>query len=140
MRSFSHQKFNSNFIVAHLGGGENRDSAQLPSMGSASISKIRLTKTAMQTTMTAPRNIEGGRGNPFRLGDNPPQPFVVFLRLPFFDNPILDSRFNFMMGLRGQLSKLVAPSRGISTPCKPITNTVESICDGFTHFRLGIST
>jgi hypothetical protein len=90
--------------------------------------------------MTAPRSIEVGRGNPFRLGDNTPQSLAVFLRLSFFNLVEFDRiKLNIMMVLFGQSLRLVAPSRGISTPFNTVANTVESIGDGFTHFRLGIT-
>jgi hypothetical protein len=106
-------------------------------MASASISKMHLTKSTTRTTMTAPRNIEVGRGNPFSNGDNTPQSLAVFLCLSVFDRPNLGSRFNIMMGLFGQSLRLVVPLRGISTPCNSVTNTVESIGVGYPTFSNG---
>ena len=118
---------------------KTRDFAQLPSMVSASISKIRLTKTTTPTTMTAPRNIEGGRENPFRTGDNSPQLKAVFLRPQFFDSSILSSRFNIMMVCVRQSLRLVSPVRGILTLAHAVTNTVRSIGVGYPTLRTGIT-
>jgi hypothetical protein len=140
MCSFPHPKFNSGIGFAIMANGnETIDFSQLPSMASASISKMHLTKSTTPTTMIAPRSIEGGRENPFRTGDNSPQSLAVFLRPQFFDSSILSRRFNIMMVCVRQSLRLVSPVRGILTLARAVTNTVRSIGVGYPTLRTGIT-
>ncbi len=120
---------------------KTRDFARIFIMKNASISKIRLTKSTTTTKMTAPRNIEGGRGNPLPKGDNnSPQLKAVFLCLSFFNLVEFDLiKLNIMMVLFGQPLWLVVPLGGISTPFNTVTNTVESIGVGFILQTKGIT-
>ncbi len=97
----------------------------------STIHKMTLTKNKHTAILNALRNIEVGRENPFSNGDNTPQLKAVFFCPSFFDSPILDSRFNIMMGLFGQSLGLVVPLRGILTPFNSVANTVRSIGVGF---------
>lgn len=95
-----------------------------------------LTNRLSRTKMLAPRSIEGGRSNPFRLGDKTPQSLrAVFLCLSFVHFVGLQ----IMMVLFGQSLGLVSPCRGILTPFNTVTNAVRSIRDGLTLFRQGIT-
>ena len=131
MRSLSHQKFNSNFIVAHLGGGENRDFAQLPSMGSASISKMHLTKTAMQTKMKV-----GFSSSFISIGDNSPQSLAVFLCLSF-SNQLNFERIIFIMTVLFERLRSVAPVSDIANSLSTVTRLFAKSSDGFTCFLTG---
>lgn len=91
---------------------------------------MNLTCTPSVTKICPPRNIEGGRGNPFRTGDKTPQLSAVFLCPSFI---------HIMAGLLGQALCLVAPVRGISTPFNPATNDVEIIGGDYFIFRTGIT-
>jgi hypothetical protein len=98
-----------------------------------------LTKNKSTANIEPPRNIEGGCGNPFLLGDNTPIIKSVFLRPSFFASSNLRRLIHIMMVLFGQSLGLVAPSSGITTPFNTVTNTVVSMRDGFTHSLLGIT-
>jgi|GEM_PF-1267861 len=139
MRSFSRKKFNSNFIVAKIGGGENRDFIELAPSATPSISKIHLTKSRMQTKMTAPRNIEGVDCNPRSKGDDTPIIKSVFLCLPF----LAQSNFGFcnsiMTVLFGKPLRLVAPLRDIADPSNTVTRYSAKFSDGFTTLSKGIT-
>ena len=100
---------------------------------------MSLTKTTAPTTMTTPRNIEGGRENPFSKGDSSPQIKAAFLRPQFFDSSILSRRFNIMMVCVRQSLRLVSPLRGILTLARAVTNTVRSIGVGLTILSKGIT-
>lgn len=100
--------------------------------------KTTLTKINQAAILNAPRNIEGGRGNPFRLGDKTPIIKSVFLRPSFLAWRNFALCKFIMAGLFGQSLWLVAPSRGITTPFNPAANTVVSISGGYSTLRLGI--
>lgn len=134
MLSFSHHNFTRSTDLLRV--NKPRNFAQIPSMSSASISKMRLTKSTTSTKMTAPRNIEGGRGNPFKVGDKPQSKAVFFC--PSF---LAQSNFGLckfvMAALRWRLLWSVAPTCGISTRFNAVTNTVESISDGYSTQKVG---
>lgn len=92
--------------------------------------KIPLTQTTTPTKMTAPRNIEGGRENPFITGDKP-HLLAVFFCPSFLSGSILSWLSNIMMGLFEQPLRLVVPVSGILTSFNPVTNTVRSISVGY---------
>ena len=109
--------------------------AKLPSMRSASISKIRLTKTTAATKMKV------GLRNPFfRLGDNSPQFKAVFFCLPLLDKLKFELVNSIMVELFEQPLWLVSPSRDIANSLNSATQCLATLRDGFTHFRLGITT
>jgi hypothetical protein len=91
----------------------------------------KLTHENHAAILNATRNIEGGRENPFRTGDNTPQIKAVFLRPSFLEQCNFASFKFIMMVLFGQSLGLVAPVRGILTPFNTVTNTVRSMRDGF---------
>lgn len=97
--------------------------------------KITLTHPHTPAKMTPYCKSSRGRGNPFSNGDRTPQIKAVFLCLSFFQHAGL----HIMMGLLGQSLRLVAPLRGISTPCNSVANTVESICGGYSILSNGIT-
>ncbi len=99
----------------------------------------KLTHENHAAILNAPRNIEGGRENPFRTGDNTPQIKAVFLRPSFLEQCNFASFKFIMMVLFGQSLGLVAPVRGILTPFNTVTNTVRSMRDGFPTLRTGIT-
>ena len=102
--------------------------------------KMNLTKHKHTAILCPPHN-EVGRSNPFSKGDNSPQSLkAVFLCLSFFNLVEFDIiKLNIMMVLFGQSLGLVAPLRGITTPFNTVTNTVVSMCDGFTTLSKGIT-
>jgi hypothetical protein len=100
---------------------------------------MKLTNPQSTANIAPPRNIEGGCGDPFRLGDNTPQIKAVFLRPSFLKQCNFASFKFIMMVLFGQSLGLVAPSRGITTPFNTVTNTVVSIGGGYSILRLGIT-
>jgi hypothetical protein len=109
------------FFKNHLG--------QLSKLSLLSIFKMKLTKPQSTANIKTPRNIEGGRGNPFIQGDNSPQSLAVFLRPSFTEL----FGIHIMMVLFGQSLGLVAPCSGITTPFNTVTNTVVSMRDGLAY-------
>lgn len=90
---------------------------------------MELTTHAYQAILCPPCNSKVGRGNPFRYGENSPLFSVAFL-CPSFRTMLIRAAF-IMTGLLGQSLRLVAPYRGISTPCNSVAHTVESIGYGY---------
>jgi hypothetical protein len=133
MCSFSRQ---SNFIVAHLGGGETIDFAQLSQSRSASISKMHLTKTTAPTKMTAPRNIEVGFSSSFIHGDKPHLLAVFFCPQFFCFQKSLKANI-IMTVLFGRPLRSVAPCSDSANSFNTVTRFLAGLRDGFTHFIHG---
>lgn len=91
---------------------------------------MKLTNTTSTAKIPPPRNIEGGRRNPFRTGDKTPPLSAVFLCPSFIQ---------IMAGLLGQALCLVAPVRDIPTPFQPATNDVGIIGGDYPTLRTGIT-
>jgi hypothetical protein len=138
MRSFSRQKFNSNFIVANFGGGESLDFSQLSSSRSASISKMHLTESTTPTTMTAPRSIEGEFCSSFSKGDSTPIIKSVFLCLPFFNQRIFASVQIIMTALRVGRNPVV-PLGDTANSFNAVTRLFAVLRDGFILQTKGIT-
>ncbi|MGB4498008.1 MAG: hypothetical protein WBI40_04855 [Methylococcaceae bacterium] len=101
---------------------------------------MKLTNNNSTANIAPPRNIGGGRENPFITGDNSPQSLkAVFLRPSFLRCPKFLGQLSIMTVLFGQSLGLVAPVSGILTPFNTVTNTVRSMRDGFTHSITGIT-
>jgi hypothetical protein len=100
---------------------------------------MKLTNKHHAAMLCAPRNIGGGCGNPFSIGDNTPQIKAVFLRPSFLAQRKFASCKFIMMVLFGQSLGLVAPMRGITTPFNTVTNTVVSIGGGYSILSIGIT-
>jgi hypothetical protein len=96
-----------------------------------------LTNRTSIDNLNVPRSIEGGRGNPFKVGDKPQSKAVFFC--PSF---LAQSNFGLckfvMAALRWRPLWSVAPTCGISTRFNAVTNTVESISDGYSTQKVGI--
>lgn len=116
-----------------------RDFIQFSSSRSASISKMNLTQTPMQTKMTAPRNIEGVDCNPRSKGDDTPIIKSVFLCLPFFGFLKFREANIIMTVLFGKPLRLVAPLRDIADPFNTVTRYSAKSSDGFTTLSKGIT-
>ena len=91
---------------------------------------MTLTKNKHTAILNAPRNIEGGRRNPFKVGDKTPQLLAVFLCPSFI---------HIMAGLLGQALCLVAPTCDIPTPFQPATNDVGIIGGSYPTLKVGIT-
>jgi hypothetical protein len=132
--NYSHPDF---MHSPNLGSGnETRDFAQLPSMGSASTSKMHLTKTTTPTKMTAPRSIEVGFSSSFIHGDKPQSKAVFFC--PSFLELCSFASFKFIMAvLFGQPLRLVAPCSDSANSFSTVTRFLAGLRDGFTHFIHG---
>jgi hypothetical protein len=116
-----------------------RDFAPLALSASASISKIRLTKTTTRTTMTAPRSIEVGFSSSNYKGDNTPQSLAVFLCPSFFGFLKFREANIIMVVLLGQPFWLVVPLYDSANSFNTATNCLAALRDGFTPLNKGIT-
>jgi hypothetical protein len=140
MLSFSRQKFNGGIgFTIMVNGNETRDFAQLPSMGSASTSKMHLTKSTTPTTMIAPRN-EVEFCSSFSKGDNSPQSLkAVFLCLSILNVHKFMKVHIIMVELLEQPLGLVSPLRDTANSLNSAAQCFAALRDGYSILSKGIT-
>ena len=101
--------------------------------------KITLTNPNHPAILCPPQNEVGFSSSFFRLGDNSPQFKAVFFCPQFFCFQKFLKANIIMTVLFGRPLRSVSPSRDSANSFNTVTRFLAGLCDGFTHFRLGIT-